>query len=43
MAETAAQIRIPAPGGEVILSDPAERTAYDESNYSPARRAGDYV
>jgi len=43
MAETPAQIRIPTPGGEVILSTPAEHTAYDEWNYAPARRAGDYV
>ena len=40
---TPPQIRIPTPGGEVILSTPAEDTAYDESNYAPARRAGDYV
>ena len=43
MAETPAQLRIPTPGGEVILSTPAEHTAYDEWNYAPARRAGDYV
>ena len=43
MAETPAQIRIPTPGGEVILSTPAEHTAYDGWNYAPARRAGDYV
>jgi enamine deaminase RidA (YjgF/YER057c/UK114 family) len=43
MAETPAPIRIPTPGGEVILSTPAEHTAYDDWNYAPARRAGDYV
>jgi enamine deaminase RidA (YjgF/YER057c/UK114 family) len=43
MAETPAQIRIPTRGGEVILSTPAEHTAYDEWNHAPARRAGDYV
>jgi enamine deaminase RidA (YjgF/YER057c/UK114 family) len=43
MADNPPQIRIPTPGGEVILSTPAEHTAYDEWNYAPARRAGDYV
>ena len=43
MADTPAPIRIPTPGGEVILSNPAEHTAYDDWNYPPARRAGDYV
>jgi enamine deaminase RidA (YjgF/YER057c/UK114 family) len=43
MAETPTQIRIPTPGGEVILTTLAEHTAYDEWDYEPARRAGDYV
>jgi enamine deaminase RidA (YjgF/YER057c/UK114 family) len=43
MADTPAPIRVPTPGGEVILSTPAEHTAYDDWNYAPARRAGDYV
>ena len=43
MADTAAPICIPTPGGKVILSTPAEHTAYDDWNYAPARRAGDHV
>jgi len=43
MADSPAPIRVPTPGGEVILSTPAEHTAYDDWNYAPARRAGDYV
>ena len=43
MADNSSPIRIAAPGGEVVISTPAEHTAYDEWNYAPARRAGDYV
>lgn len=35
--------RIPAPGGEVILQSDRDRAAYDDWQYAPARRAGDFV
>lgn len=35
--------RIPAPGGEVVITDAKARTAYEKWHYAPARRAGDYV
>jgi enamine deaminase RidA (YjgF/YER057c/UK114 family) len=43
MADNSESTRIATPGGEVVISTPAEHTAYDEWNYAPARRAGDYV
>ncbi len=43
MAGNSAPTRIATPGGEVVISRPAEHTAYDDWNYAPARRAGDYV
>jgi enamine deaminase RidA (YjgF/YER057c/UK114 family) len=43
MADNPPPIRIPTRGGEVVISTPAEHTAYDDWNYAPARRAGDYV
>ncbi|HST92656.1 MAG TPA: Rid family hydrolase [Brevundimonas sp.] len=33
--------RLPAPGGEVIISGPGGQRAHDEVGYAPARRAGD--
>ena len=33
--------RIPAPGGEVLITHPGEQRAYDEMKFAPARRAGD--
>lgn len=36
--------RVPSPGGEVVFANPGERREmYDELNYAPARRAGDFV
>ena len=35
--------RIPAPGGEVIISSAGEERAYDGYTYAPARRAGDML
>jgi enamine deaminase RidA (YjgF/YER057c/UK114 family) len=43
MADNSESTRIATPGGEVVINTPAEHTAYDEWNYAPARRAGDYV
>jgi enamine deaminase RidA (YjgF/YER057c/UK114 family) len=43
VGENSSPIRIATPGGEVVISNSAEHTAYDEWNYAPARRAGDYV
>jgi enamine deaminase RidA (YjgF/YER057c/UK114 family) len=43
MADNSSPTRIATPGGEVVISTPAEHTAYDEWNYAPARRAGDFV
>jgi enamine deaminase RidA (YjgF/YER057c/UK114 family) len=43
MADNPPPIRISTTGGEVVLSTPAEHTAYDDWNYAPAPRAGDYV
>ncbi len=43
MADNSSPTRIATPGGEVVISTPAEHKAYDEWNYAPARRAGDYV
>ena len=43
MADNSSSTRIATPGGEVVISTPAEHTAYDDWNYAPARRAGDYV
>lgn len=34
-------LRIPAPGGEVILPDAAARCAHDPYRYAAARRVGD--
>jgi enamine deaminase RidA (YjgF/YER057c/UK114 family) len=34
-------VRIPAPGGEVIISARGEQQAYDELKFAPARRVGD--
>lgn len=34
-------LRIPAPGGEVILPTAADRRAYDLMRYAAARRVGD--
>ena len=36
-------IRIPAPGGEVILPGERERTAYDRFGYAAARRSGNLL
>lgn len=43
IADNSSLTCIATPGGEVVISTPAEHTAYDEWNYAPARRAGDYV
>jgi enamine deaminase RidA (YjgF/YER057c/UK114 family) len=43
MGDNYSPIRIATPGGEVVISNPSEHSAYDEWNYAPARRAGDYV
>jgi hypothetical protein len=43
MADNPPPIRIATPGGEVVISTPAEHTAYYDWNYAPARRAGDFV
>jgi enamine deaminase RidA (YjgF/YER057c/UK114 family) len=43
MTDNSTPTRIAAPGGEIVISTPAEFTAYDDWNYAPARRAGDYV
>jgi len=43
MTDNTPPIRISTSGGEIVLSTPAEHTAYDDWNYAPARRAGDYV
>jgi enamine deaminase RidA (YjgF/YER057c/UK114 family) len=43
MADNFLPIRISTSGGEIVLSTPAEQVAYDDWNYAPARRAGDYV
>jgi len=43
MADDSSPTRIATPGGEVVIGTPAEHTAYDDWNYAPARRAGDYV
>jgi enamine deaminase RidA (YjgF/YER057c/UK114 family) len=34
-------VRIPAPGGKVIISSPGEQRAYDSYKFAPARRVGD--
>ena len=36
-------LRIPAPGGEVILPDEGARKSHDEWRYAAARRVGDMV
>lgn len=36
-------IRIPASGGEVILSTDRDKSEYDEVKYAAARRAGDFL
>jgi enamine deaminase RidA (YjgF/YER057c/UK114 family) len=36
-------VRLPAPGGEVILPDEGAKKAHDEWRYSAARRIGDMV
>ena len=43
MSDTAGPTRIPAPGGEVAITNPREQEFYDKWNFAPARRAGDYV
>src|ERR1700730_11780427 len=43
LAETHLPLCIPSPGGEIAIVNPTEQTAYDEWNYAPARRTGDYV
>jgi hypothetical protein len=43
MADNSSPTRIATPGGEIVISTPAEHTTYDNWNYAPARRAGDYV
>jgi enamine deaminase RidA (YjgF/YER057c/UK114 family) len=40
---TAWPLRIPAPGGEVILPDEGAKRAHDEWRYSAARRVGDTI
>ncbi|MBP7704964.1 MAG: RidA family protein [Caulobacter sp.] len=36
-------VKIPAPGGEVIIPSAGHQKAYDEYRYAPARRVGDMV
>lgn len=36
-------MRIPSPGGEVIITSAGEKAAYDSYTYAPARRVGDLV
>jgi enamine deaminase RidA (YjgF/YER057c/UK114 family) len=43
MTDNSTPTRIATPGGEIVISTPAEFTAYDDWNYAPARRAGGYV
>jgi enamine deaminase RidA (YjgF/YER057c/UK114 family) len=42
-APAAGPVRIPAPGGEVILAGPGEQRAYDQIRYAAVRTAGDFV
>ncbi|MDG2523125.1 Rid family hydrolase [Caulobacter segnis] len=44
-AQTAPQhpVKIPAPGGEVIIPNARSQQSYDNIKYAPARRAGDTV
>jgi enamine deaminase RidA (YjgF/YER057c/UK114 family) len=37
----AAPVRIPSPGGEVLITTPGEQRAYDSYKFAPARRVGD--
>jgi enamine deaminase RidA (YjgF/YER057c/UK114 family) len=43
MTDNSLPIRISTSGGEIVLNTPAEHTAYDDWDYAPARRAGEYV
>jgi enamine deaminase RidA (YjgF/YER057c/UK114 family) len=45
VAQTAPQypVKIPAPGGEVIIPNAGNQRAYDDIKYAPARRVGDTV
>lgn len=36
-------LRIPAPGGEVVIATEGEKRQYDEIKFAAARRAGDFV
>lgn len=36
-------LRIPSPGGEVIISTEGEKRQYDEVKFAPIRRAGDFL
>jgi enamine deaminase RidA (YjgF/YER057c/UK114 family) len=42
-AEPAWPLKLPAPGGEVVLPDEAAKKAHDEFRYAAARRVGDTV
>jgi enamine deaminase RidA (YjgF/YER057c/UK114 family) len=42
-AETKWPLKLPAPGGEVILPDEGAKQAHDEYRYAAARRVGDLV
>ena len=42
-AEPAFPLRIPAPGGEVILPDARAKEAHDQWRYAAARRLGDTI
>lgn len=42
-AEPAWPLKLPAPGGEVILPTEASKKAHDEYRYAAARRVGDMV
>ena len=42
-AETKYPVRLPAPGGEVVLPDQGAKKAHDEWRYAAARRVGDMV
>lgn len=42
-AETKYPVRLPAPGGEVVLPDQGAKKAHDEWRYAAARRVGDMI
>jgi enamine deaminase RidA (YjgF/YER057c/UK114 family) len=42
-AERTWPIKLPTPGGEVVLPDEASKKAHDEYRYAAARRVGDMV